>query len=569
MARTVPISVPSLGGSLDLTSNELTLRPDEARGGWNIGFDTPGVVTKRKGRTKLNTGGAIDGEMDNIYRYYYNSSAVTLGSTAGKVWKLTGTSFAALDDMAGTDPVEFTSFQDDCIFISGGDQPRAYDGTDVWELGLDAPASNPTLADGGAGLMWADTYYYQVTYVYKRGESNAYTETSGVTIADLHQVNLTSIPTGGSRVIGRKIYRRRSSEAEWEAKLVTYIQDNVTTSYTDNYPTAWLGDTIQPDALEPPASVAGVEYDNRLFLVEKAKQYRIWYSRDGNPEIYDATGYADLPDNDHCVALLEHTGRLFALGRRHLYVIWETTPGAYKALVMYRGAGCVARRSAVSTPYGIAWLSHDTVVLYTGARLIRIGERVSTEFDSLTNAQKAEACAAFYRGVYILAYDDGNNANTYAVAYHMERDTWRRWRNYNVNALHPCEGPGDAGLLYGAGSKEGYAYRMDYGTDDAGTAIAASWVTPAFYPHGLGRYARLAKVWVHNTAGAGSSDVTLTVDGTGLTVQNMPYTQESYVPAEGAFGKRFILQFDHHSTDAFQVDGYSFLAVLEDMEDEK
>jgi hypothetical protein len=94
---------------------------------------------------------------------------------------------------------------------------------------LTKPATAPTVADGGAGLL-TGTYTYKVTFTDAHGETDPGPESSSTGALSGRQVGLTDIPTGGSGTTGRKIYR--SDGVSY--LLVATISDNTTTTYTDN-----------------------------------------------------------------------------------------------------------------------------------------------------------------------------------------------------------------------------------------------------------------------------------------------------------------------------------------------
>ncbi|MFA4890584.1 MAG: tail fiber domain-containing protein [Candidatus Paceibacterota bacterium] len=109
-------------------------------------------------------------------------------------------------------------------------------------LGQVAAPSAPTVAVGGAGVLTGN-YYYRISFVTVLGETETILES--VVVAPVNQqVNLTNIPVSAdSAVIARKIYRNAASGIETllKLRLVTTINNNTTTTYTDNIADALLG----------------------------------------------------------------------------------------------------------------------------------------------------------------------------------------------------------------------------------------------------------------------------------------------------------------------------------------
>ena len=104
-----------------------------------------------------------------------------------------------------------------------------------------SPPGAPTATVNPTTGSLNGTYYYAVTYKTATGET-----VSGIAVTvspASQQVDLTNIPiSSDSRVIGRKLYRTVAGATDGiQAKLVTTINNNTTTTYTDNLPDGSLG----------------------------------------------------------------------------------------------------------------------------------------------------------------------------------------------------------------------------------------------------------------------------------------------------------------------------------------
>jgi len=84
-----------------------------------------------------------------------------------------------------------------------------------------------------AGLIDNGTHSYAVTFVNPSGETEIGAESNTVTVDATHkQINLSNIPVSSSgSVTARKIYRGLTNSNDY--RLLTTINDNVTTTYTD------------------------------------------------------------------------------------------------------------------------------------------------------------------------------------------------------------------------------------------------------------------------------------------------------------------------------------------------
>ncbi|MCB9810516.1 hypothetical protein H6777_00020 [Candidatus Nomurabacteria bacterium] len=107
---------------------------------------------------------------------------------------------------------------------------------------VDAPSTvTPSIALGGAGSL-SGTYRYRVSYITATGETEV-GKLSGQVSPSSQEINLTNIPVSSDpAVTGRKIYRNKDADGVWGAMyLVTTINDNSTTTYTDNIADGSLG----------------------------------------------------------------------------------------------------------------------------------------------------------------------------------------------------------------------------------------------------------------------------------------------------------------------------------------
>ena len=103
-----------------------------------------------------------------------------------------------------------------------------------------APSAATATVNTTAGNLNGN-YCYVITLVTSKGETEGGTMSTSVWPSN-EQVDLTNIPTGSSKVIARKIYR--SLACQGDIRLVTTINNNTDTTYTDNIADGSLGDAI-------------------------------------------------------------------------------------------------------------------------------------------------------------------------------------------------------------------------------------------------------------------------------------------------------------------------------------
>ena len=104
-----------------------------------------------------------------------------------------------------------------------------------------ATPTAPTVAVNATAGNLNGAYYYRVSYVTALGETETGSVSAVVNPAS-QQVNLSAIPTSSdTSVTARKIYRTTAGGSILLMKLVTTINDNTTTTYTDNIADGSLG----------------------------------------------------------------------------------------------------------------------------------------------------------------------------------------------------------------------------------------------------------------------------------------------------------------------------------------
>jgi len=186
------------------------------------------------------------------------------------------------------------------VYMTAGGRPFKDDGTTKTDLGVEAPTSAPTLAEGEDGTP-SGTYKGLVTYVNADGvESDRSPESSELTVSS-KEIDWDDIPTGGSDVVSRRLYRTVDGGDVYY--LITEIEDNTTTSYTDDYTDSEIqnSDYIAPDQGTngvPPDSTIVWLHGNHMFYVSSDDQRRVYFSKVyGTDPDAPYAAYEQVPDN--------------------------------------------------------------------------------------------------------------------------------------------------------------------------------------------------------------------------------------------------------------------------------
>lgn len=112
-----------------------------------------------------------------------------------------------------------------------------------------------------AGNVDDGAHRYRVTFVTADGETEGGTVSGAVTVSDKTvngKVELTAIPTGGSAVTSRKIYRTAAAGSTY--LFLATLANNTTTVYTDNIADSALGaEAPSTNSTEDPELVRAIQ----------------------------------------------------------------------------------------------------------------------------------------------------------------------------------------------------------------------------------------------------------------------------------------------------------------------
>jgi len=183
------------------------------------------------------------------------------------------------------------------------------------QLGIDAPATAPTLADSCVAGNPNGVYLYKVSFVNADEFESNMGDSATITVVN-KQIDLTAIPLSDDpQVVARRVYRTVAGGATY--KLLVEIADNHTTSYRDNIADADLGATVDTqDHDPPPAAIDVTEHLSLLFLLV-SPNFIYWCNAFDEWEYFEVTNYEPLGSS-------ARTGRKVQTLGDHLAVILDT-----------------------------------------------------------------------------------------------------------------------------------------------------------------------------------------------------------------------------------------------------
>lgn len=277
--------------------------------------------------------------------------------------------------------------------VNGYNEPIVFNGRFCDKAGFDNPAPLPEAAvvdrtDGtdpvwmtsdklGLGIensgsdQYKSGYRYLVTFVNERGQESPANGTSGDLVTFIND-NTTgnkhalwvNIPTGGSNVVARRIYRTQSVYGSDNQLLsrgmgenyyfLREIQDNCTTHYWDVQPDTNLGALLDTDSLGvwPKSSNIIATFKNTTFLAGKTISGRVWFSAPGQPEVFPEFNYFDLNDDiaGPITALYPTKNALVAFKGRGIYLIKGDPANGFFAQTLTRNVGCASPNTLAEVP---------------------------------------------------------------------------------------------------------------------------------------------------------------------------------------------------------------------------
>jgi hypothetical protein len=258
-----------------------------------------------------------------------------------------------------------------------------------------------TLREDG---LTSGTYSYKVTFLTEYGvESNASPASTSITTS-LDKISLTSIPVSpDDSVIARRIYRDISGDAVY--RFVDQIDDNVTTTYTDNIPDASLGSTQPPlagDAFidNSPASLMSqcIVYQNRVIGVDAGNKITLHFSDVGNPEAFRIVDQLTL--EDEVVTLANHAlGALIYTTDKVFLLSGDGVTSAFRVDEVTNQVGANGSRS-VTRIKGVNFSVRESeaFIMADPSDPWFINPQVLDKFRALSNAQLANAHVIHDRG---------------------------------------------------------------------------------------------------------------------------------------------------------------------------
>jgi hypothetical protein len=342
---------------------------------------------------------------------------------------------------------------EDLLFCNGYDVPQRWVGTvdtASTDLGLTAPtvsgisiAEDNSLGANDRGMTDTGTYYYKFTNFYddsgsstKYGESGPSTAVSG-TISNATQTNPIAIDITGmtlaSGVSKLFIYRAPPDQSNGPYEYVGFADSS---TYKDNMPNDEEGVEIPVDAGTPPRLKNPLVLKGRLWGIgvnsAGALTNKGVWSRNGNPDYFDATAFTYFPDP--LIGPKAFRKNVFWFTEKQIWVtnVPEKDADAIPQPLHICDIGCDSFDSIVDVGTGLVWQFEGNIYWanfndfnpMTGDLPWPIGDPIRDKIANIPTAQVANSAGEFHKDRYYLSITGPNQTvNTSTLVWDVESGT--------------------------------------------------------------------------------------------------------------------------------------------------
>jgi hypothetical protein len=505
--------IVTLDGGLNTNFPRSVIADNESPDCLNVIFED-GTVATREGTSLLNTAAIGSFAGDGLYVRHDNSGAETMIAFAGgTAWDLQGTSFITI----GSGQSVFTagarvgaSEYENYIFCgNGGIIPYKYNGTDWTRHGVYPATVTMTAATNSNGTLTGD-YQYKLTYVNSSLVESDVGPVTATYTASSEEVAITSIPVAAQSfgISTRKLYRTEAGGSTF--KLLATINDNTTSSYTDNISDSALGADAPADQGVPPQYQLIESMQDRLFVDDPANPNLVWYSELANGFVFKSTNFLRIGDESGKLVkgIKSYNNGLLVSTNNGMEFVYmpDTTPGNWIKVILRVPFGSIspfalqpfqdrlifpAMQNGKFVGFGsILGTSIEPdatflTVLTAGSELI--SQKIENEMFLIEAGQeKFISSIAFKNRVYFtVTYTDSatNNDRVYVLNYNIDnlskvqKYSWSQWTGITPEQFTVYNGE----LYYIDAIASGQVYKMNDGTyNDDSSAINSYFYTKEF-----------------------------------------------------------------------------------------
>jgi hypothetical protein len=354
----------------------------------------------------------------------------------------------------------------------------------VMDAGIPAPSVAPTIADGGPGNLDAGDFVPVFTFYVQATAAESNPSPAGATLTQGANRQLAWGNIGVSlngQVDARRLYRTLPSQPG-EYYFVAQINDNFTTTYTDNVIVANQGRQVSFDNGLPPPGIDLLEIWRERAWVSDGTE--VYYSNI-HAGISNVQGFGEFnhfpvtPDDGHRIVVLHAHGAQLIIGKTNAVHYVIPAGGGFSREVLSDKHGCIAPFSMKTAERLLFWYSGDNVYRSDGVNVVSISTiKIRKKLDLIPETMKDKVVAAVLPelSLYILTVSQGSlTQNEAMLVYNYKTDVWTTSRLPDATCpafIGDFFDTNQAQVLYAA-LYDGHVYQLFSGADDFGTPILA------------------------------------------------------------------------------------------------
>jgi len=486
-----PLDLESLGGTLNELLSPTELPAGDVTKSLNFKPHRDGVSrVKRPGYSKFDAfynfnSEPLRGLFDYwdetpVNRYVVISNKKIYGRAAGAgSWS---TLYSQTNELGF--PVKPIVYLRERPIIVGFDTNLLVEPTTTYGLGIDAPTSAATIAEGAAGDL-SGKFKYVITYLRSGNfqvEGNPSPISNEITVS-AKKIDLSSIPVSTDPKVDKKRIYRTTAGGEvffWVADI-----NNAETTYEDNI--TKLGDEVSYERYPPPEAVCAEVWDDRVWFVPKSARNQLQFTNKGSAEemAHDNIIPVKGRDSDEIMAIKSFMDSLYILKRRSPFRLDKVGDSAYQLTELPFKTGTDAP-ATVSVGSGLMmWYSKHGIEVYNGDILFRppISEILKTTISTINEAAIHKAFGEVNEkdGEYWLSVPTGTSTepNLDIVFDFLKGKLSLYSFAKNLTCMHNIR-DANARLQLITGSSDGNLYTQGSGFTDDGEIIRANFMTKQY-----------------------------------------------------------------------------------------
>jgi len=432
---------------------------------------------------KLKNGDIKTGNLKGVYRYAftyarsgnYPNESNPIKSTVGTATQ-TG---SGLDDL--TPGGTYTGSEDmtirvqiDSSVASPDTMKWSDDGGETW-ISTSIPLATTIYLPFGIELTWGAVNGHTLND-YWEFACNALSTTPSD-----QKVDITSIPTSSdAQVDQRKVYRTLKGGSTYY--LVAVINDNTTTTFTDNLPDALLGSSMAEDNDIAPLGKYAEWWDGRLWIADDDDNI-VYYSKTLVPDSFDTSNHYVSArrgiSNDKIMNMIEYRGLFYIFKRHAISYVRKRLDGTYGAYHGPKTNGNIAPWSLLEAHGLLMYLSFKGWEVFNGEETFttKFSKAVRTTLQSVdkTNADKVMAAQLYSRDeVWLSIPDRTGSLSAITVICNFLKSAFYTF-SFSKTPSCLCEARDSSKeiQLY-MGTRDAYVGTCESGTQDFGTNITAA-----------------------------------------------------------------------------------------------